>query len=147
MARKSEYDKLVSDISKRLEEMGRATSVSEAIANDLTISRAFGIMPGNAEDYDNCPLCGYVRRKKELHDLSRGDAMSSNVRLNAGYVAHSGKRTVYKAQEAGIDASHKYVAVCEEHNQMISAVTQRGAITAMQSSSDWCSGCAERASA
>ena len=65
----------------------------------------------------------------------------------AGYVASKINpatgihNVIYIAADAGIDAEHKYVTVCEGHKQMISSTSIPKARVDMKNASQWCSKC------
>jgi hypothetical protein len=69
----------------------------------------------------------------------------------AGYVASKINpltniaNVIYVASEAGIDADHKYVVVCECHKLMISTTSVPKARVCMKDASEWCTQCQEMA--
>ena len=65
----------------------------------------------------------------------------------AGYIASrinpltSVHNVIYVASEQGIDASVKYMIVCEAHHQMIGSTSVPNARIDMKDASEWCSAC------
>lgn len=65
----------------------------------------------------------------------------------AGYVASKKNpltnihNVIYIASEQGIDATDKYVTVCECHSTMISAPNMPKARMDMKDASEWCAEC------
>lgn len=62
MARKSNYDKLVDSITKRLREMrpGNSKTIEEAIENQHTLAGFTGSEPATEADFSYCDVCGCI---------------------------------------------------------------------------------------
>ena len=62
MARKSNYDKLVDAISKRLHAMrpGNSKTIEEAVQNQNTLARFTGSEPATEADFSYCENCGLI---------------------------------------------------------------------------------------
>lgn len=59
MGRKSNYDKLVDDLSKALRERKPATSIEQAMKRDQSLSNILGMEPPTEEEYE-VGECGHI---------------------------------------------------------------------------------------
>jgi hypothetical protein len=90
-------------------------------------------------------LLPHIEESIKMGDFEMSNRKPFNV--NAGYVASKINpltgiaNVIYVAAEAGIDAEHKYVTVCEKHGQMISSTSIPNARIDMKDASQWCSVC------
>jgi len=85
-----------------------------------------------------------------VEDLENGEFIVSNRKPfndRAGYVASKINQltgianVIYVASEAGIDASSRYVTVCEAHHLMIASTSIPNARIDMKDASQWCAEC------
>lgn len=117
----------------------RMTTRGEIVAPDALVSPD--------DDQGAFPVGPDCARRRELGGLVLSRSPWPGRSSEAGYVAATANlltgsdAVTYIAAEQGIDADDKYVTVCSEHGEMVSAASTQTAALDRRRPMDWCEQC------